>query len=74
MANQKIAGTENRRTLKKIQDVLSGKVDKDVQSYTINGRQMNLMSIPELQRLEAEYTQKCLNETGKNPFAQITFR
>ena len=74
MANQKIAGTENRRTLKKIQDVLSGKVDKDVQSYTINGRQLVKMSITELQRLEAEYTQKCLNETRRSPFGQITVR
>ena len=74
MATQKIPATENRRTLKKIQDVMSGKVDKDVQSYTINGRQLVKMSISELQRLEAEYTQKCLNETRRRPFAQVTFR
>ena len=74
MANQKIPATENRRTLKKIQDVMSGKVDKDVQSYTINGRQLVKMSISELQRLEAEYTQKCLNETRRSPFGQVTFR
>ena len=29
------AGTENRRVLKKIQDVLSGKMDKDVSYYAI---------------------------------------
>lgn len=69
-----IPGTENRRVLKKIQDVLSGKVDKDVQSYTIQGRQLVKMSIAELQRLEAEYTQKCLNETRSSPFGQIIFR
>ena len=74
MATQKIPATENRRTLKKIQDVMSGKVDKDVQSYTINGRQLVKMSISELQRLEAEYTQKCLNETRRSPFGQVTVR
>lgn len=67
-------GTENRRTLKAIQDLLAGKVVKDVQSYTIHGRQLEKMSISELQRLEAEYIQKCLNETRRTPFGQITFR
>ena len=62
------AGTENRRTLKKIQDVISGKMDKDVQSYVIGTRQLFKMSIPELQRLESEYTAKVLNESGRNPF------
>ena len=67
------AGTENRRTLKKIQDILSGKMDKDYQSYSIQGRQLFRMSIPELQRLENEYIQKCLNETRRSPFSQVTF-
>ena len=67
-------GTQNRRTLKAIQDLLAGKVVKDVQSYTINGRQLNKMSTEDLLRLEAEYTQKCLDETGRNPFGQVTFR
>lgn len=62
------AGTENRRTLKKIQDVLDGKMSKDVAYYAIAGRQLTKMSIPELQRLESEYTAKVLNESGRNPF------
>ena len=67
------AATKNEQTLNKIQDILSGKMDKDVQSYTIAGRQLYKMSIPELLQLESVYTQKVLNERRRNPFPQITF-
>ena len=68
-------GTENRRVLAKIQDVLSGKMDKDVQYYQIGGRQLSKMSIIQLQRLESEYTAKVLNEQRQGTLgAGIKFR
>ena len=75
MATQTPKGSENRRILAKIEAVISGKVDKDVQMYQINGRMLTKMSIPELLQLQAVYTQKVLNEDRqRNPFGQVKFR
>ena len=75
MATQRPKGSENRRILAKIENVISGKVDKDVQQYMINGRMLTKMSIPELLELQAVYTQRVLNEDrSRNPFGQVKFR
>ena len=73
MANRP-KGTQNRRILAQINDLLEGKTVKDVQSYEINGRSLNRMSAEDLLRLQAEYTRRCLAETGTTPFRQATFR
>lgn len=49
-------------------------MNKDVQSYEIDGRSLMKIPIPELQRLRAEYTQRCIVEAGGNVFGQVTFR
>ena len=72
MANRP-KGTQNRRILAQINDLLEGKTVKDVQSYEINGRSLNRMPVADLLRLQAEYTRRCLAETGANPFGQVTF-
>ena len=69
-----IKGTQNRRILAQINDLLEGKTVKDVQSYEINGRALNKMPVNDLLRLQAEYTRRCLNETRSRPFGQVTFR
>ena len=75
MATQRPKGSESRRILAKIEAVLSGKVDKDVQQYAINGRMLTKIPIPELLKLKAVYTQKMLNEDrSRNPFGGVTFR
>ena len=68
------AGTQNRRTLKAIEDILEGKVDKDIQSYTINGRQLYKMTVDDLMKLKAEYTRRCLDENNQPHFGSIYFR
>ena len=68
------AGTQNRRTLAAINDILEGKVDKDIQSYTINGRQLYKMEVDALMKLKTEYTRRCLDENGQPLFGQVTFR
>ena len=75
MAKQIPKGSENRRVLAKIEKVISGKADKDVQQYMINGRMLTKMSVEELLRLQAVYTQRVLNEDRlRNPFGQVVFR
>ena len=68
------AGTQNRRTLKAIEDMLTGKADKDVQEYMIGTRQLSKIPIPELLRLKAEYTRRCLDENKQPIFGQVSFR
>ena len=68
------AGTQNRRTLQAINDILEGKVDKDIQSYTINGRQLYKMDVDALMKLKTEYTRRCLDENNQPHFASIYFR
>lgn len=59
--------------LTKINKVLEGKMDKDVQSFQINGRLLSKMPIQELLQLKEIYTQKCLTENGQ-VFSQVRFR
>ena len=68
------AGTQNRRTLQAINDLLEGKVAKDIQSYVIAGRQLFKMSTEDLLRLKAEYTRRCLDENNQPLFGQVKFR
>ena len=67
------AGTQNRRTLKAIEDILEGKVAKDIQSYTINGRQLYKMDVDALMKLKTEYTRRCLDDNGQSIFGEIRF-
>ena len=67
-------GTQNRRTLQAINDILEGKVDKDIQSYMINGRQLFKMPTDDLMRLKTEYTRRCLDENNQPLFGQVSFR
>ena len=71
-----IKGTQNRRILAQINDLLEGKgVRKMCNTYQINGRALNRMPVNDLLRLQAEYTRRCLNETQSgDPFGQVTFR
>lgn len=66
------AGTQNRRILKQIDDLIDGKVDKDVAYYQINGRALNKYPIPDLLRLKTTYTNLVLAEQGKL-FGSVTF-
>ena len=68
------AGTQNRRTLQAINDILEGKVAKDIQSYTINGRQLYKMEVDALMKLKTEYTRRCLDENNQPLFGQVAFR
>ena len=73
MAQETRKGTPNRRMLKAIQTLLERKVLKDAQQYEIKGRNITRYSFEELRKLEAEYQRRCLNETRKNHFGEITF-
>ena len=75
MATQTLKGSENRRILAKLEAMVSGKADKDVQMYRINGRELGKTPIPEVLKLIAVYTQRVLNEDrARNPFGQVKFR
>ena len=67
------AGTQNRRTLKAINDILEGKFNKDIQSYMINGRQLYKMTMEDLMRAKTEYTRRCLDENNQPLFGSVTF-
>ena len=67
-------GTQARRILAQINDLLEGKTKKDVSYYQINGRALNKMSADDLLRLKTVYTQKTIDEQGVNPFRQVTLR
>ena len=68
------AGTQNRRTLQAINDILEGKMKKDYQSYMINGRQLFRMATEDLMKLKTEYTRRCLDENNQPLFGQVNFR
>ena len=75
MATQRPKGSEARRNLAKVQAVLAGKADKDVEFYSISGRSLRKMPIPDLQRLETQLIHQVLNEDRqRNPFGQVKFR
>lgn len=56
-----------------IKTLIAGKPLKGVQQYTIDGRSLQYYSIEQLLVFEAEYTRRCLNETRKNLFPQVSF-
>ena len=65
------AGTQARRILQKIDDLIDGKADKDVESIEVNGRALNKYSYPDLLKLKATYTNLVLSEQGKQ-FGTVT--
>ena len=66
------AGTQNRRILQQIDDLIDGKVDKDVAFFQVNGRSLNRYPIPDLLRLKTTYTNLVLAEQ-KQLFRTVTF-
>ena len=65
-------GTQNRRILKQIDDLLEGKAVKDIQSYEINNRALTKMTVEELLRWKAVYTNLVLGEQGEL-FGSLSF-
>ena len=65
-------GTQHRKVLKQIDDLLEGKAAKDVQYYMIQGRQLNKMTVPDLLHWKAVYTRLVLAEQGEQ-FGSVTF-
>lgn len=60
-----LAGTQNRRILQQIDDLLEKKAGKDVQYMQVNGRALNRYSIPDLLKMKTTYTNLVLAEQGK---------
>ena len=58
-------GTQNRRVLAQIDDLIDGKVDKDIQYFMVNGRALNRYPIPDLLHLKSVYTNLVLGEQGQ---------
>lgn len=66
------AGTQNRRILKQIDDLIEGRSGKDVNYYQINGRALNKMPIRDLLHWKTVYTNLVLGEQGQI-FGKVTF-
>ena len=60
-----------RQVLRKIDDMISGKANKDVQSYKIEDREMSRMTIAELMHWKTVYTNLVLAEQGQL-FGEVT--
>ena len=60
-----------RQILRKIDDMISGKANKDVQSYKIEDREMSRMTIAELMHWKTVYTNLVLAEQGQL-FGEVT--
>ena len=65
-------GTQNRRMLAAIDALLEGKSVKDIQSYEINNRGLTKMTVAELTRWKAIYTNLVLGEQGQL-FGSVNF-
>jgi hypothetical protein len=55
--------------LSKVESILEGRADKDVSSYSINGRSLTKMGIDELIRLRGMYRQEVKNEKSAEDVA-----
>ena len=66
------AGTQNRRVLQQIDDLIDGKTGKDIQYFMVNGRALNRYPIPDLLKLKTTYTNLVLAEQGEL-FGKILF-
>ena len=60
-----------RQILRKIDDMIHGKADKDVQSYRINNRELSRMTIGELIHWKSVYMNLVLGEQGQL-FGEVT--
>lgn len=67
-----IPGSQNRRILKQIDDLIEGKAAKDIQYYQIHGRSLNKMEIKDLLHWKSVYTNLVLAEQG-HIFGSVTF-
>lgn len=68
--------THNERVLSRIRDALEGRIDKDQEEITIDGRSIRNIPMLDLRRLEAVYSYRVWQERnpGKpNPTRKVSF-